>query len=297
MASITNKLTKQQLIQPPGFLEDNIHYETIMGSQAYGCQSEGSSDFDVYGFCIEPVSYIFPTTAGYVPGYDKNIPTFEQFSQHHVLSGKKSYDVTIYGLVKYVRLCADANPNMIDSLFTPPACVLHITPLGRLVKDNRKLFLSKKLWYTLRGYAHSQLAALTNGRNSSNPRRKSDIETHGFDLKFSYHVVRLLNEAEQIFRDGDLDLQRDREQYKSIRRGEWTLLDIQDYFKRKEKVLEDLYHTSNAIPERIREQEIKDLLLKCIEMHYGSIDKLLQVDRGDKYKKALLDIKQIVGVL
>jgi hypothetical protein len=40
--------------------------------------------------------------------------------------------------------------------------------------------------------------------------------------KFAYHTVRLLNEAERLLLQGDLDLQRNREQLESIRRGEWT---------------------------------------------------------------------------
>jgi len=37
----------------PNFLETNLHYETIMGSHAYGVNNK-FSDEDVYGVCIPP---------------------------------------------------------------------------------------------------------------------------------------------------------------------------------------------------------------------------------------------------
>ena len=50
--------------------------------------------------------------------------------------------------------------------------------------------------------------------------REKDIVKHGYSTKFAYHIVRLLNEVEQILTEHDLDLERNREQLKSIRRGD-----------------------------------------------------------------------------
>ena len=46
---------------------------------------------------------------------------------------------------------------------------------------------------------------------------------------------------EQILTEGCLDLRRNREMWKSIRRGEWTLGQIKDWFNNKEKDLEKVY--------------------------------------------------------
>lgn len=40
-------------VHPPGWLCDNLCYETMMGSVAYGVSSD-SSDMDVYGICVPP---------------------------------------------------------------------------------------------------------------------------------------------------------------------------------------------------------------------------------------------------
>jgi hypothetical protein len=92
------------------------------------------------------------------------------------------------------------------------------------------------------------------------------------DVKFAYHVIRLMLEVEQIMTEGDLDLQRGREQLKSIRRGEWTIDKIEEWAAAKEKDLEAVYHSCKKIPHGPREAEIKQLLLECLEHHYGSLD-------------------------
>jgi hypothetical protein len=103
------------------------------------------------------------------------------------------------------------------------------------------------------------------------------VQKYGYDLKFAYHVVRLLNEVEQIMIEHDLDLERNREQLKSIRRGEWKKEEIVDYFQTKEKELESLY-TNSKLPHSPNENKIKKILLECLEMHYGSLDGAIQFE-------------------
>jgi hypothetical protein len=169
------------------------------------------------------------------------------------------------------------NPNMIDSIFTPRRCVVHTTAVGELVRSNRKLFLHKGAMFKLRGYAFAQMAKIKNKQNSSNERRAESIEQFGFDTKFAYHVVRLCLQCEQILATGDLNLERDREIYKSIRRGEWTLEQIEAWFEEKEKSLETLYANS-SLPHGPDEDKIKELLLQCLESHYGSLTDAVKVD-------------------
>src|SRR5262249_23542940 len=118
--------TSGALIAPPSFVPANIHYETIMGSEAYGVSS-GDSDKDVYGFCIPPKSYLFPHLAGEIEGFGRQKKRFEQYQQHHIEDKEsgKVYDLSIYSIAKYFQLCMENNPNMIDSLYTPDFCVLH----------------------------------------------------------------------------------------------------------------------------------------------------------------------------
>lgn len=296
MASTVKRLTKLGLIKPPNFLPDNVHYETIMGSVAYGVSSD-TSDMDVYGFCIPPKELIFPHLAGEIEGFGRQKKRFEQYQQHHIvdeseMGGKgREYDLSIYNIVKYFSLCMENNPNMIDSLWTPQECVLHITKVGNMVRDNRRLFLHKGSWHKFRGYAYSQLHKMAGKRPEAGSKRQKLREEFGFDVKFAYHVVRLLDEAEQILANGDIDLRRNREQLKAIRRGEMSEEEIREWASSKEKYLEELYHTS-TLQHSPDEEKIKKLLLECLEEHYGSLENCLV--QPDAALQALREVQEVL---
>jgi predicted nucleotidyltransferase len=277
---ILDRLYKEGVIQPPKWLLNSCHYLTIMGSEAYGVSS-GGSDIDVYGFCVPPRDIVFPWESGALLGFDKEIQNFDQWQQHHCddKSSQKQYDFVIYNIVKYFRLCMENNPNMIDSLFVPERCIIHITPVGKIIRENRKLFLHKGCYHKLKSYSYSQLCKIKNKTNSSNPKRAADIEEHGMDLKFAYHVLRLLGECEQILIEHDLDIEKNREQLKSVRRGEWTFETLENYFIEKEKSLETIFANS-ALRPYPDEKKIKELLLQCLEMAYGSIDVSYKKDQN-----------------
>src|SRR5262249_48932248 len=150
----------------------------------------------------------------------------------------REYDLQVYNVVKYVQLCAECNPNMIDSLFTPEWAVLHCSRPGQMLRENRKLFLHQGVCDRFKSYAYSQVHKMQTKQPRPGPRRAKLVEKYQYDLKFAYHVVRILNEAEQILLEGDLDLLRNREQLKSIRRGEWTRQQILEYFEQKRVGLE-----------------------------------------------------------
>jgi predicted nucleotidyltransferase len=276
----------------PPWLPNAICYEVLMGSNAYGVSSD-TSDLDIYGFCIPKKETIFPHLAGEILGFGTPFTRFEVWQEHHVKHKEKEYDFSIYGIVKYFQLCMENNPNMIDTLFVPTNCVLYSNLVGQKVRENRYLFLHKGSFYKFKGYAYSQLNKMRLKNPKSGSKRAADIEKNGYDVKFAYHLVRLTLEIEQILSTGDLDLQLHREQLKSIRRGEVPMEEIEKFFHAKEKDLESLYHSSTAIPYKPNEDAIKQLLLDCLEMHYGSLEKAIVIE--DKAVRALKDIQEILN--
>lgn len=288
---LVEQLLQQKLITPPRWLSDNVHYLTIMGSVAYGVADtndrEQQSDLDIYGVCIPPKEIVFPHTAGAIWGFGRfkeGMPKshFGVFQQHHILDSSaragrgQEYDLQIYNIVKFVQLAMECNPNLIDSLFTPEVCVLHCTPIGRLLRDHRKLFLHQGICDRFKGYAYAQIHKMQGKQPEPGSKRAALREKFGLDTKFAYHTVRLLNEAEQLLLEGDLDLQRNREMLKSIRRGEWSLEQILDYFERKRIDLETA-RTRSSLPAVPNEAAVRDLLLRCLEMHYGSLDGCIRI--------------------
>lgn len=355
MSNIVIQLEQKGLVRPPSWLSSNIHYLTIMGSHAYGVADTSIKDkipdYDVYGWAIPPKNMIFTHLTGYIPGFGPEPPNFEQFQQHHILDkdalgGRgKEWDLTIYSIVKYFNLCRENNPNMMDSLFTPEECVIHCTQIGRMVRDNRRLFLSKLCWKKYRGYAHEQLKKCKNvieskeimdvwifekKHNIPQETRLSDIELaktnksltclahltdqeldqyhtlyqtgmststrfenrkcDGQDSKFLYHILRLFDQAEQVLLEGDMNLQRSKEVMKAVRRGEWSIDQVQTWAIEKDKHLEAAY-TSSKLPEKPPIEPLYQLLKDCLEQHFGSLDNCItQVDWAQKALKQLDDV-------
>ena len=127
---ILTDLSKKNLIHPPRWLPQNTVLLMIMGSQAYGVSTD-ASDQDIYGVCIPPKEMVFPHLAGEIPGFGTQIQRFEIWQEHHVQDPNKAveHDFAVYGVVKYLQLCMENNPNMIDSLFVPRNCIIHSTAI------------------------------------------------------------------------------------------------------------------------------------------------------------------------
>ncbi len=291
----TRILAERGYHKPPKWLPEVIQYETQMGSVAYGVSSD-SSDVDLYGFAIPPKDLIFPHLAGEIPGFGRQVKRFEQYQQHHIqspdeLGGKgRVYDVTIFSIVKFFQLAMENNPNMVDAMFTPQTCVLTCTKVGTMVRENRRMFLHKGSWHKFKGYAYGQKNKMFTKTPTEGSNRRDDYEKYGFDLKAGYHCVRLMLQVEQILVEGDLDLMRHREQLKAIRAGDWTAEQIAQFFQEKEKSLEALY-VNSPLRHSPDEAQIKELLLQCLEEHYGSLRGM--VETPDRAVETLRRIKEL----
>ena len=293
MLTTLKRLKSDEIVDPPQFLIDNTMYLCMMGSVAYGVSTD-MSDVDVYGFCMPPLGTVFPHAIGMIHGFDRP-QEFEQWQQHHCMdkSSGKEYDFSVYSIIKYFRLVADNNPNMIDSLFVPRNCVLHSTQISEHVRENRNTFLHKGSWHKFKGYAYSQLHKMNIKNPKPESKRYKSIMEHGYDVKFAYHVVRLLNEIEQIMTEHTIDLQRNREQLKSIRRGEWTVDEIINFAKNKELELEKVY-LNCKLPYSAPTDKIRQILTDCLEMHYGSIDKLIK-SNSSKNDEIVMKIRDLLA--
>lgn len=134
------------------WLPKSTIFLTNHGSHAYGT-SLPTSDHDVRGIMIAPKEYYLGCTM-----------VCEQAEQ-------SDPDLVIYELRKFMKLGADANPNVLELLYTDPSDHHIVTPIGQMLLDNRDLFLSKKVRHTFQGYAHSQMKRIaTHRRWLLNPR-------------------------------------------------------------------------------------------------------------------------------
>ena len=123
-------------------LGDNIMFLTLGGSYSYGTNVE-TSDVDVRGCARNRKSDLI------------GLSNFEQFVN-------TATDTTVYGFNKLVSLLLNCNPNTIEMLGCKPEHYFLITPTGREMIDNRKLFLSQRAVNSFGGYATQQLRRLEN---------------------------------------------------------------------------------------------------------------------------------------
>lgn len=110
------------------------------GSHAYNTNIEGS-DEDFKGVTIPPEKYFY--------GF-KTI-----FHQAELKAPNP--DTVVYDIRKFIGMAADCNPNVIEVLFTDPSDHLLVSKLGETLLENRDAFLSKRVKYTMCGYAYDQL--------------------------------------------------------------------------------------------------------------------------------------------
>lgn len=123
-------------------LGNNIILLGLGGSHAYGTNIEGS-DVDIRGCALR-------TKEEVLLGHGFN----------QVEDG--TTDTTIYSLHRLVELMSNCNPNTIEILGLKPEHYLYVSPIGKELIDNRKMFLSKRAVHSFGGYATSQLRRLDN---------------------------------------------------------------------------------------------------------------------------------------
>ena len=121
------------------FLRENEHlgkymmFVTVGGSHAYGTNVEGS-DLDIRGVALNSREDLL------------GLGEFEHYVDTQT-------DTTIYSFNKAVKLMCSGNPNMLEQLGNADELVISYNPMTKLLMDNKKLFLSKRLIYSFGGFA------------------------------------------------------------------------------------------------------------------------------------------------
>jgi len=112
-----------------------IIFECISGSRAYGLETE-TSDTDIRGVFILPKSQFY--SLDYI-GQINN----------------ETNDIAYYELRKFIELLAKNNPNILELLNIPEACVIYKHPIYDTIKQS--VFLSKLCKNSFANYAFTQI--------------------------------------------------------------------------------------------------------------------------------------------
>jgi len=145
----------------PEQLPQHLIFLTLHGSHAYGTAT-ATSDIDIRGVAIAPL----PTYFGTRPWEQlrDSTPFTQTLLQQRMPHATDPADCEVFNLTKFVRLAADANPNILDILFAHPDDWLYSTPAWERLYEHRHLFLSMRVRYTYTGYAMSQLKRIQTHR-------------------------------------------------------------------------------------------------------------------------------------
>lgn len=124
-------------------------------------------------------------------------------------------------------------------------------------------------------------------------KRFESQKIHNTDVKFLYHVFRLVDEAEFILNNFDLDLQEPSRvaKMKAIRSGELSYDQIAREFSEAESRLLSLYNSSK-LPKEPDRKVIRNILLAVLEDHYGSLSEFAKTE--DAEVEALKEIKLVL---
>jgi predicted nucleotidyltransferase len=135
------------------WLNENVIYVTLAGSQAYGLANE-FSDVDVKGICVPPPEVEYNLFHRFEQAEN---PLFLEERLAHLKNPKNpKFESTLYSLRKFFLLAAEVNPNIIELLYTDPKHHFICGPLMQRLLEKRELFLSNKARYTFSGYAVAQ---------------------------------------------------------------------------------------------------------------------------------------------
>lgn len=142
-------------------LENCIIYRCVVGSRAYGLETE-ASDTDLRGVYLAPL--------------EMQLSLFgapEQFEDNRA-------QTCYWELQKFLVMALKANPNILECLYSP--LVDKITPVGEQLLALRESFLSQMVFQTFNGYALSQFKKL-----------EQDLRNQGeVRWKHAMHLLRLL---------------------------------------------------------------------------------------------------------
>ena len=185
---------------------------------------------------------------------------------------RDEWDIVVYELRKYMSLLIKSNPNVLALLWMEETDYIIVSEEGKLLIDNRDLFVTRQAYHSFVGYAHGQAHRMTHMafEGYMGKKRKQLVEKFGYDTKNAAHLIRLLRMGIEYLVEGILYVKRqDATQLLEIKRGEWTLEQVQKESDRLFILAEEAYIRS-SLPNKPDMDKVNNL---CIEICQGRFSK------------------------
>ncbi len=220
--AVRRREVEGELVTPGVDLRQYVILRVAAGSRAFGLATETSDD-DRRGVFLPPAEL-----------------TWSLFKPPEQIEYKTDgVEEVCWELEKYLLLALQANPNILETLWSP--VVLLADEIGRELLALRGAFLSRHLYKTYSGYVLSQFRLM----------RRNHERTGTFKVKHAMHLVRLLHSGIHALRTGDIlvDVGEHREELLRIRRGELTFDEVSRLALELDQQFQETF-TTTRLPER-----------------------------------------------
>jgi predicted nucleotidyltransferase len=209
-----------------------IAYRGSIAHGMYVPKSDPNSidDKDVMAVCVPPLEYYFGQ---------------KEFHSHGTQEIKRDeWDIVVYEARKFIHLLSIGNPNVLTLLYLDPNYYIEKTSAFDILINNRDAFLGRHVYRSFIGYAYGQLHRMTHGQKLGHmgEKRKELFDKYGYDCKNAAHLIRLLRMSIEYLKDGHLYVTRsDAPQLLEIKKGEWTMEQVEKESERLFKLAEEAY--------------------------------------------------------
>jgi len=228
-----------------------------VGSISHGTAGSIIDDVDICGVFISPREHYFGLTR-----------------LDHIMRTKiaEKYDFALFEITKYFRLLLGSNPNVLSLLWIPENMFIIRSDWGKLIYNNRQLFISKKLYKTFGGYAFGQLQRMTrlcSKQAYQGAKRRERFERFGYDCKNAAHLIRLLKMGIEALATGEVNVYRhDAKLLKEIKSGQWTLQQVETEAHRLQALLDEAF-VRCTLPDNPDFAKSEKLLVEIIEDYFS----------------------------
>lgn len=233
-SAMEKKAEKGTLLNMSDVAPDNIMMATLSGSHLYGLNHNGltfpdgtevkPSDEDIRGVFVIPTGKL---VVNEFQPKGKKLNDFVQLDKN---------DEKYEEIGRFVYECMKCNPERLELL---NAGKFHVTSpeWERLVEIRKAFYCKKRMFDALGGYSTQQFMKWR--------KKEGDLWKPGM------HLLRLMHMGIRLFETGDFnpDMRMNRDFFLEVRTGRVKAEVVEAEFERLRAKFNDLYETSNAIPE------------------------------------------------
>lgn len=197
-------------------------------------------------------------------------------------------DTTIYSFDKIIDLFCSCNPNTIELLGLKPEHYLYISPVGKEILDNKKIFLSKKAVHTFGGYANAQLRRLEN--KSARLVSQSQMEQHilksiehaSVDFKNRYFTMP--EDAIKLYIDTAVQEGYDTEIFMDVVLSHYPLRDFKDLWSEMHAIVKSYSKIGKRNEKAIEHDKLGKHMMHLVRLYYMCFD-ILEYGEINTYRE------------